>query len=98
VAEGDPIDDDDAQLRREIFDEVDPRGASRKIFTYYHHPERARAATRELLLLHLGLLTGFVERAYRQGASDMRQEMLESQGRNPTDVRIGLAPGTKVHR
>ena len=55
--------DDDKKLSFAILEAVkDPRELARLIREYYADGDRSDRATRELLYLHLGLLSGVLER------------------------------------
>jgi hypothetical protein len=52
----------DEELRAAIMDTHDPVDLARRIFDYYHDPNRGREASRELMMVHLGMLTGAILR------------------------------------
>jgi hypothetical protein len=50
----------DEELRAAIMDTHEPIAIAQRIFEYYHDNDRAREASRELMMVHLGMLTGAV--------------------------------------
>jgi hypothetical protein len=50
----------DQELRDAILNTSDPIDLARCIFDYYHDNDRAREASRELMLIHIGMLSGAV--------------------------------------